>query len=200
MNIAVFCSGRGTNLQAVINAVRNRKLKRVKIALVVCDNPKAFALKRAKKAKIKSIVVKRRNFNSKSEFEKAIISHLKKEKVKLLVLAGFMRIIGKDLLRTYKNRIVNIHPALLPSFKGAHGIKDAFDYGVKVTGVTVHFVDREMDHGPIILQEAMAIRENDTLSSLESRIHKIEHKLYPKAIGLLASNRLKIRGRRAKIL
>ena len=200
MNIAVFCSGRGTNLQAIINSIKKKKLRGAKIALVVCDNPKAFALSRAKKAGIKNIVVERKSFNSKSEFEKEIIRHLKKEKVELLVLAGFMRIIGKGLLKTYKNRIINIHPALLPSFKGAHAIKDTFDYDVKVTGVTIHLVDEEMDHGPIILQEALPIKEKDTLESLESRIHKVEHKLYPKAIGLFTSGRLKIVGRRVKIL
>jgi len=200
MRIAVFCSGRGTNLQAIINAVKNKKLKKVKIALVVCDNPKAYALIRAKKARIKNIIVERGNFNSKSEFEKEIIRHLRKEKIELLVLAGFMQIVGPALLNNYKNRILNIHPALLPSFKGAHGIKDAFDYRVKVTGITVHFVDKDMDHGPIILQEAVLIKEKDTLESLEERIHKAEHKLYPKAIGLFVSRRLKIAARKVKII
>lgn len=200
MNIAVFCSGNGTNLQAIIDAIRKRKLKGAKIALVISDNHNAFALKRAKKAKIKSIVVEAKNFETKSDFEKEIIKYLKLERVKLLVLAGFMRIIGKDLLRAYKNRILNIHPALLPSFKGAHGIKDAFDYGARVTGVTVHFVDEKMDHGPIILQEAVPIKEGDSLGSLEERIHKVEHRIYYEAIGLFASGKLKITGRKVKIL
>jgi len=199
-NIAVFCSGRGTNLQAIINAIRNKKLKKTRIALVVCDNNKAYALKRARKARIKSIVVQRGNFESKSKFEKEIIKHLRQEKVELLVLAGFMKIIGKDLLRAYRNRILNIHPAILPSFKGAHGIKDAFDYGAKVTGVTVHFVDDRMDHGPIILQEAVLIRENDTLVSLEDRMHKVEHRLYYRAIDLFVSKKLKVVGRKVKIV
>ena len=141
-----------------------------------------------------------KNFQTKSDFEKEIIKHLKKEKVQLLVLAGFMRIVGKDLLRAYKNRILNIHPALLPSFKGAHGIKDAFDYGVRVTGVTVHFVDEKMDHGPIVLQEPVPIKKEDSLDSLEERIHKVEYKIYYKAIGLFASGRLKIAGRKVKII
>lgn len=199
MRIAVFCSGNGTNLQAIIDSIKNKKLKMVQIALVVSDNHSAFALTRAKKAGIKTIVVERDKFATKSEFEKEIIRHLKEERVELLVLAGFMRIIGEDLLRAYKDRIINIHPALLPSFKGAHGIKDAFDYGVKVTGVTVHFVDDKMDHGPIILQETVPIKEKDTQDSLEARIHKVEHKLYYKAIGLIASNKLKVIGRIVKI-
>lgn len=198
MNIAVFCSGRGTNLQAIINAIKNKKLKGVKIALVISDNHKAFALIRAKRAGIKNIVVDPHNYEAKSDFEKEIIKHLRKEKVELIVLAGFMRIIGKDLLRVYKSKILNIHPALLPSFKGSYGIKDAFNYGVKVTGVTIHFVDDKMDHGPIILQEAVSIREGDSLESLEERIHKVEHKFYYKAIGLFASGKLKIEGRKVK--
>ncbi|MDD5356036.1 MAG: phosphoribosylglycinamide formyltransferase [Candidatus Omnitrophica bacterium] len=200
MNIAVFCSGNGTNLQAIINAVKSRKLKSVKIALVVSDNPGAYALARAKKAGIKTLVVERSQFAAKSDFEKQIIGSLKKENVRLVVLAGFMRIIGEDILREYKGKILNIHPALLPSFKGAHGIKDAFDYGVKATGVTVHLVDDKMDHGPIILQEAIPVKGNDTLESLESRIHKVEHKLYYKAIDLLVKGRIKIRGRKIGII
>ena len=198
-NIAVFCSGNGTNLQAIINAVKRKQL-RANIALVVSDNHGAFALRRAKKAKIKTIVVERKLFNSRDDFEKEIVSCLKKEKINLLVLAGFMRVLGSVLIGAYKNKIINIHPALLPSFKGAHGIKDAFEYGVKTTGVTIHFVDELMDNGPIILQEAVSIKENDTLDSLEQRIHRVEHKLYYKAIALYVSNRLKVVGRKVKIV
>jgi len=197
-NIAVFCSGSGTNLQAIINAVEEKKLN-VNISLVVSDSPKAYALTRAKEAGVKSIVVELKNFESKSKFEQDIIKHLKKENVDLIVLAGFMKIIGPDLLRVYPNKILNIHPAMLPSFKGAHGIKDAFDYGAKTTGVTIHFVDDKMDHGPIILQEAVPIREDDSLESLEERIHKVEHQLYCQAIQLFSEGRLKIQGRKVEI-
>jgi len=200
MNIAVFCSGNGTNLQAIINAIKSRKLKSAKIVLVVSDNPEAYALVRAKKAGIKTVVVERVQFATKSDFEKEIIINLKQENVGLIVLAGFMRIIGEDLLREYKGRILNIHPALLPSFKGAHGIKDAFDYGVKVAGVTVHLVDDKMDHGPIILQEAVPVKEKDTLEFLESRIHKVEHKLYYKAIDLFIKGKIKIEGRKTAVI
>jgi phosphoribosylglycinamide formyltransferase-1 len=200
VNIAVFCSGNGTNLQAIINAIKTKKLKSVKIALVVSDNPKAFALTRAKKAGIKTFVIERGNFATQSDFEQEIIHNIKKEDVQLIVLAGFMRILGPDLLNAYRNRILNIHPALLPSFKGAQGIKDAFDYGVKVTGVTIHFVDDKMDHGPIILQEPVVIKEKDTLESLEGRIHRAEHKLYSKAIDLFVRAKLKIEGRKVKII
>ena len=197
-NIAVLCSGNGTNLQAIINAVQKKKLK-VHIALVLSDNDAAFALKRAARAGIKHVVVKRSCFASRSDFEKQIIYHLAKEKVELIVLAGFMRLLGPGLLSAYKNKIINIHPALLPSFKGSHGIQDAFDYGAKVTGITIHFVDDEMDHGPIIMQEAVPIRAGDTLKTTERRIHKVEHALYYKAIGLFAAGRLKIKGRKVVI-
>ncbi len=199
LNIAVFCSGNGTNLQVIINAVKALKLKGVKISLVVSDNYKAHALERARKAKIKSVIVNPQGFEAKSDFEKEIIRYLKIEKIDLLVLAGFMRIVGSTLLKAYKNKIINIHPALLPSFKGAHGIRDAFNYGVKATGVTVHFVDEKMDHGPIILQEVVPIKESDSRDSLEVRIHKVEHKLYYKAIGLIANKKIKIVGRKVKM-
>lgn len=197
-NIAVFCSGNGTNLQALIEAEKKKKLC-AHIALVVSDNDEAYALNRAAKAGIKYLVIKRGSFSSRSEFEKEIIRQLKKENIKLIVLAGFMRMLGTELLSVYKNKVINIHPALLPSFKGAHGIKDAFEYGVKVTGVTVHFVDIEMDHGPIIMQEAVALRANDSQGSLEARIHAVEHALYYKAVSSIARGKVKIKGRKVVI-
>jgi len=198
MNIAVFCSGRGTNLQAIINAVKKGKLN-VNIALVISDNKQAYALKRAKRAKIKNIFIDPKQFSAKADFEAKIIEHLEAEKIDLLVLAGFMRILSSAFVAKFKNSIINIHPALLPAFKGAHAIKDAFDYGVKVAGVTVHFVDELTDHGPIILQKALKIEEVDTLESLEKKIHKIEHNLYPEAIRLFAEGKLKIETRRVRV-
>jgi len=189
VNIAVFASGRGTNFSAIIRAVKKGTIK-ANLSLLVCDNPKAGAIGRARRAGIKVAQVKREDFATKQDFEARIIQYLKEEKIDLIVLAGFMHILGPDILGEYKGRILNIHPALLPSFKGAHGIKDAFDYGVKVTGVTVHFVDEKTDHGPIILQAPVKIEENDTLESLESKIHKIEHKLYPQAIKLFVEGKI----------
>ena len=194
-NIAVFASGRGTNFEAIARAVKKGALK-VNLALLVCDNPKAQVLDKARKMRVKACLVKRGDFVSKQDFEKAIIGHLKKNKINLVVMAGFMRLLSPFFVRAYKSRIINIHPALLPSFKGAHAIKDAFDYGVKVTGVTVHFVDEDMDHGPIILQKEVGIKELDTLASLEAKIHKVEHQLYPEVIRLIAQGRIKLRGRR----
>lgn len=189
MNIAVFCSGNGTNFQALVDEMKQGTLK-AKIALMVCDNPRAFALERAKKEGIKTLLIERPRFASRDEFETEIIRHLEEKDIELICLAGFMRIVGPVLLRKYRNKILNIHPALLPAFKGAHGIKDALDYGVKVTGVTVHVVDEQMDHGPIILQRAVDVREDDTEESLSRRIHEVEHELYPQAVRLAVEGKI----------
>lgn len=197
MNIAIFASGRGTNFSAILRAVKKGSLK-VNLALLVCDQPGARVLSRARHAKVKIALIKRGDYPDKAAFEKKIIEVLRENKIDIVVMAGFMRMLSPDFVREYKNRIINIHPALLPSFKGAEGIKDAFSYGAKVTGVTVHIVDEEMDHGPIILQEPVKIKEDDTPESLEARIHKVEHKLYPKAIALLAEGKLKVEGRKIR--
>jgi len=189
MNIAVFASGRGTNLQAIIGAVSRGEIK-AKIALVVSDNKNAHALKRAKKAGIEIVVLSPKNFKTRDVYDKEIIKALKKREIGLVVLAGFMRLLSRHFVEEYRNKILNIHPALLPAFKGMHGIKDAFESGVKETGVTVHFVDEKLDHGPIVLQETVKIDKSDTLETLEEKIHKVEHKLYPKAIQLFVENRL----------
>jgi len=198
MNIAVFASGRGTNFGAIIRAIKKGKIK-ANLALLVCDNPKAGAVGRAKRAGIKVALVKREDFSTKKDFEDKIIQHLAENNIDLVILAGFMRLLSPELVSRYKNKILNIHPALLPSFKGVHGIEDAFNYGVRVAGVTVHFVDERMDHGPIVLQAAVKIEENDTLESLEAKIHKIEHRLYPEAIRLFVEGRLNIEARKVKI-
>ncbi len=197
-NIAVFASGKGTNFSAVVRAVKKGRLK-ANLALLVCDNPKARVIGKAKRAGVRVALVERQDFSSQSDFENKIIGYLEEAQVELIVLAGFMRMLSAYFVSRFRNKIVNIHPALLPSFKGEQGIKDALDYGVKVTGVSVHFVDEEMDHGPIILQSAIKIEEDDTLESLEAKIHKIEHQLYPEAIGLVLEGKLKSEGRRVRI-
>lgn len=198
MNIAILCSGNGTNLQAIIDGVRSGQIP-ARIALVVSDNKYAFALKRAEKAGIETLVVEKKDFKSREDLDKAITSGLKQKKVELVVLAGFMRLLSPQFVKEYKNRIINVHPALLPSFKGTRGIKDALDYGVKVTGVTVHFVDEKLDNGPIISQAAVEIKEDDTEESLLERIHKEEHRLYPEAVKLFVEGKLKIKGRKVKV-
>src|SRR3989338_7100309 len=149
MNIAVLCSGSGTNLQAIIDSVKRGYIP-ARIALVASDNKEAYALKRAQDAGIETLVLNPKDFKSREEFDREIIKNLKKRNVELVVLAGFMRLLSDYFIKEYKNRIMNIHPALLPSFKGTRGIKDALEYGVKMTGPTVHFVDEKLDYGPII--------------------------------------------------
>ncbi|MGB2599471.1 MAG: phosphoribosylglycinamide formyltransferase, partial [Candidatus Omnitrophota bacterium] len=192
MNIAVFVSGNGTNLQALIDAEKSEGLAGAKIVLVVSDKTEAFAVKRAEKAGIETFVLEAKGFGSREEYDKKIMEKLRASKIELIVLAGFMRLLSDHFVDEYYGRILNVHPALLPSFKGTHGIKDAFDYGVKVTGVTVHFVNKELDAGPVILQSPVQIDEEDTLGTLEEKIHKIEHELYPEAVRLFAQGRLRI--------
>lgn len=198
MNFAVFCSGQGTNLQAIIDAAKKNRI-RAKLALVICDNPKAYALKRACHAGIETAIVVPEKFPTREKLEAEIIRHLNKNNIKLIALAGFMRVLSDRFVRKYKNRILNIHPALLPSFKGAHAIRNALRYGVKVTGPTVHFVTGDIDSGPIILQEACGIKENDNEKSLLARVHKLEYKIYSKAIDLFARGKLKVAGRKVII-
>jgi phosphoribosylglycinamide formyltransferase-1 len=195
---AVFVSGSGSNLQAIIEAVNNGYILG-EIALVVSDNPSAYALERAKKAGIETFVFNPRDYKKREDYEKIIVQELDKRGVEFIVLAGFMRVLTPFFISKYKNKILNIHPALLPSFAGAHGVRDALNYGVKVTGVTVHFVDEGVDTGPIIFQEPEKVREDDTEESLHQRLHKIEHQLYPRAIKLFIEGKLVIEGRKVKV-
>lgn len=195
MNFAVFCSGHGTNLQAIIDACRKGRLT-AKLALVVCDNPHAYAVERAKRAGIPVAVFGPKDFQSKKTLEAAIAKELDRRRIKLIALAGYMRILSDGFVRKYRNRIINIHPALLPAFKGGQAIKDAIQYGVKVTGPTVHFVTEEVDGGPIILQETCPVKDDDTEAALLARVHKLEHSIYPRAIDLFAKGKLKLRGRK----
>ena len=196
--IAVFASGFGSNLQAILDFQAKGKLCG-EVVLVFSNNENAYALERAKKHKIKTACFLPSDFKNRLEYDRQIAGLLETEKIELVVLAGYMLLIGKPILEKYKNRIINIHPALLPSFKGTHGIKDAFEYGVKVTGVTVHFVDEGLDSGPIILQEAVAIDPGDTLESLEEKIHAVEHSIYPLAVQYYCSGRLEILQRKVII-
>ena len=198
MNIAVLCSGNGSNLQAIIDSVKKGYIP-ARIAIVVSDNKDAFALKRAAKAGIETLVLNPKDFGTRETFDKEVIKNLRKQEVGLVVLAGYMRLLSGHFIKEYEGRIMNIHPALLPSFKGTHGIKDALEYGVKVTGPTVHFVDEKLDHGAIILQEAVEVKDDDTEESLLERVHKEEHKIYPEAVKLFVEGKLKINGRRVVI-
>lgn len=196
MNIAVFVSGNGSNLQALINAQAKGELSSGEIKVVVCDKPGVFALDRAEKAGIKTVVLDSKEFDSRESFDKKIVNKLKSEGIELIVLAGFMRLLSGFFIKEYENKILNIHPSLLPSFKGVQGIKEAFEYGVKVTGVTVHFVNEELDAGPVILQEEVDVEEGDSLEMLEKRIHVVEHELYPIAVKMFIDGKLTIDGRK----
>lgn len=197
--IAVFASGFGSNLQALID-YNNKHGLNGDIVLVFSNNKDAFALVRAKKNNIKAVFMDPTRYSSREKYDSKIIEMLEEEKIDLVVLAGYMFLLSQEFVHRFKNKILNIHPALLPSFKGTHGIKDAYQYGVKVTGVTVHFVDEDLDRGPIILQEAVDIDPDDSVEELEGKIHKVEHKIYPEAVKYFCEDRLEIDGRRVKIL
>ncbi|MDH5202193.1 MAG: phosphoribosylglycinamide formyltransferase [Nitrospirota bacterium] len=194
LKIGVLASGRGSNFQSIIDEIKSKRLN-AKIALLITDNPLAFAIERAKKHGIDYLVMMPKEFRSKDDFFIKIAEELKKRHVELVVLAGFMRIVRKPLIDAFPNRIMNIHPALLPAFPGLHGQKQALEYGAKISGCTVHFVDERMDTGPIIIQAAVPVLKDDTEESLSERILKLEHKIYPEAIRLYSEGRIEVRGR-----
>lgn len=193
MNFAVLASGNGTNLQAIIKALKTKQIKAT-LKVVLSDKAGAFALERARRVNIPVVVHQDpKLFATREAFDQAVLDLLRKENVDFVVLAGFMRILSPLFIEAYRDKIMNVHPSLLPAFKGAHAIKDAFDFGVKVTGVTVHLVDEEIDHGPIIAQAAVEINPNDTLDMLIEKIHAAEHQLYPYAISLLVKGKIKVK-------
>lgn len=198
LNIGVLISGRGSNLQALIDACQRQELP-AKIALVISNNPEAQGLERAKKHGIPSVVVNPKDFSKKSEYESAVVEQLQQHRVGLVCLAGYMKIVGPGLLGAFPQKVLNVHPALLPAFPGLNAQKQALDHGVKVSGATVHFVDEGCDTGPIIMQAAVPVLEDDTEESLAARILKEEHRLYPAAVKAFAEGRLKIEGRRVRI-
>ncbi len=198
-NLAVLASGRGSNLQAIIDNIENGYLK-ARITVVISDVGDAYALERARKHGIEAVSINPENFATKESYEKEILGVLKAHDAELVLLAGYMRVVGQTLLKEYKNRMLNIHPALLPAFPGLHAQKQAFDHGVKVAGCTVHFVDDALDGGPIILQRCVEVKENDTAESLADRILEQEHKIYPEAVKLFAENRLRMEGRKVRII
>ncbi|MCM8773995.1 MAG: phosphoribosylglycinamide formyltransferase [Candidatus Omnitrophica bacterium] len=198
INIAVLASGRGTNFEAIVKAIKSNYLK-ANLKVLITDKKNAYVRIRARMHGVREVFIDPKRFNSPMDFEKEIVKVLKEERVKLVVLAGFMRVLSPYFVNLYKNRILNVHPSLLPAFKGKNAIERAYKYGVKVTGVTVHFVDRKVDNGPIILQESLKIKDDYSLKELEENIHHIEHRLYPKAIKLAIEGRLKIKGRRVTV-
>jgi phosphoribosylglycinamide formyltransferase-1 len=179
--IAVFASGNGSNFQTIINEIEKENLI-AEVAVLVTDKPGCFAAERAQNHNIPVFSFNPKNYSSKEEYEKEIASFLIEKEVSLVVLAGYMRLIGEVLLSVFPNRIINVHPALLPAFPGKNGIQQAYDYGVKIFGVTVHYVDAGIDTGKIIAQESFQATGTETLQEIEQKIHAIEHQLYPKVI------------------
>jgi len=196
--IGVLASGRGSNLQSVLDNIENKKML-VEVAIVISDKADAFALERAKKAGIAQVVILRKECSDKTDFENKIDAALREASVELVVLAGFMRILSSDFVAKWKHKIINIHPALLPSFTGLDAQGQALEYGVKVAGCTVHFVDEGMDTGPIILQKVVPVLDGDTHDMLADRILVQEHIALPEAIGLWAEDKIEVRGRKVYI-
>lgn len=197
--LGVLCSGRGTDLQSIIDAIARKEVT-AEIAVVLTDKADAYALTRAEKAGIKAVCVNRKEYADRESFEKAMVNELEAAGVTLVVLAGFMRILTPYFVRKYAGRLLNIHPALLPSFPGAHAHRDVLAYGVKVSGCTVHFVDEGTDSGPIILQAAVPVLDDDTEETLGARVLAKEHVIYPQVIQLFCEGKLKIEGRKVRIL
>jgi phosphoribosylglycinamide formyltransferase 1 len=199
LRIGVLVSGRGSNLQAIIDAIQTGALSAV-VAVVISDTPGAGAIKKAENYGIPFVVIERNQYEGRAAFEAAIVQAVEDHQAEVLALAGFMRILSGGFISRFPQRIVNIHPALLPAFPGLDAQAQALAYGVKVAGCTVHFVDEGTDTGPIILQEAVPIWENDTEETLAQRILAAEHKTYPRALQLLAEGRLAVEGRRVRIV
>ena len=197
--IAVLISGSGTNLQSIIDKSESGDLP-ARVVCVISDKENAFGLERARKHRIPAFYVNPKDFAKREEHEEAIIRLLEEHRVELVVLAGYMRLLTPHMLGRYRNRIMNIHPALLPSFPGTDGYGDAWRYGVKISGCTVHFVDEGCDTGPIILQGVNPVEEDDTFESFRDRGLKLEHRIYPEAIRLYCEGRLRIEGRKVRIL
>lgn len=196
MKIAILVSGSGTNLQTLIDRLHKNKTCGIEIAVVISDRRKAYALTRAKRAGIPTQVIRTQDFENRIKFDEEISKQIERYAAELVVLAGFMKLFQPPFVRKYRNRILNVHPTLLPAFPGAHSVADTLHYGVKVTGVTVHFVDEGIDSGPIIAQTVVPVLDTDDEERLHARIQIEEHKLYPQVIKWYAQGKLKIEGRK----
>ncbi|OBZ07530.1 phosphoribosylglycinamide formyltransferase [Bacillus sp. FJAT-27264] len=197
--IAVFASGQGSNFAALAEAQKAGKLGSGSIELLVSDKPESGAAQRAVEAGIPTLLLKPKDFASRELYEAEIVAELQRRDIGLIVLAGYMRLITPVLLTPYAERIINIHPSLLPAFAGIDAIGQALDYGVKLTGVTVHYVDGGMDTGPVIAQRTVAVEDNDTAETLAERIHQVEHGLYADVVAAFADGRIELVGRKTVI-
>lgn len=195
MRVGVLLSGSGTNLQAILDGADAT----YEVVVAVSDRADAFGLERAREAGVPAVHVDPKAYDGREAFNEALADVIREHGVDLVCLAGFMRILAPNFVKAFEGRMLNIHPALLPAFPGGHAVRDAIEWGAQVTGCTVHFVDEEVDHGPILLQEAVPIRSGDDEEKLHERIKEIEHRLYPEAIRLVASGHVRIEGRRVVI-
>jgi phosphoribosylglycinamide formyltransferase 1 len=197
--IAILASGEGTNLEAILEAIDRNEIAG-QVVLVLSDRADAFALKRANNWRIESFFLNPKDFVNRESYDQALAQKLVAFQVDLIVLAGFMRILSSEFIKKFPMQIINVHPSLLPAFSGTDGIDQAYNYGVKVTGCTVHFVNEGLDSGPVILQETVPIIQNETIGTLQQRIHAAEHRIYPIAIDLYCRGKLKVEGRRCYIV
>lgn len=195
MKIGILISGRGSNMTAIVEAVQSGQIPASEVVIVISDKKSAEGLEKAKARATETVVIER-NGRKRAEHDAEIIAELKKRDVELVCLAGYMRLLSKEFVQTFPNKIVNIHPSLLPSFPGLDAQKQAFDYGVKLTGCTVHFVDEELDHGAIILQKAVEVADDDTAETLSAKILAHEHALYIEALKRIAAGKIEIQGRK----
>ena len=198
LTLGVLASGKGSNFQSIIDNINSGYLK-ARIAVLITDNPEAYAVERAKNHNIESLIIQPNEFPDKDSYYSHLANELKSRGVELVILAGFMRVVGRSLIKEFRNKTMNIHPALLPSFPGLHGQKQAVDYGVKISGCTVHFVDEGVDTGPVIIQDAVPVYEDDTETTLSERILKQEHKIFPQAIKLYSEGKVTVKGRKVTI-
>lgn len=198
IKLGVLLSGSGTNLQAIIDAIDAGKLDAT-IELVVSSRPDAYGLKRAEAAGLQTLTLSKETYEDSFVADMVIATELKRYNVDYVVMAGYMRKVGVPILNTFLNRVLNLHPALLPSFRGAHAIQDAYEYGVKVTGVTVHLANADYDRGPIIAQRPVVVEEGWTVDQLEEAIHQVEHQLYPEVLQLFAQDKVHVEGQKVRI-
>ncbi|MGI9034595.1 MAG: phosphoribosylglycinamide formyltransferase [Pyrinomonadaceae bacterium] len=198
MKIGILISGRGSNMLAITEAVKSGQIPNSEVTVVISDKTGAEGLEKAQKHGIKTVVIAR-NKKAREEHDAEIIAELKKRNVELVCLAGYLRLLSKDFIRAFPDKIINIHPSLLPAFPGLDAQQQAIDYGVKLTGCTVHFVDERLDHGAIIMQQAVEVADDETAESLAAKILKLEHALYVKAIKCLAEGKIRLEGRKVLI-
>src|SRR5436309_7830341 len=196
--LGILASGSGTNLQAIIDAIEDGQVP-AEIRVVICNRPEAKALERAERHRLAAEVIDHKAFASREAFDERVVEVLREKEVELVCLAGFDRLLSSVFIRAFPERILNIHPALLPSFPGLHAQRQALDYGVRIAGCSVHIVDEKTDHGPIVIQAAVPVYSDDTVDSLTERILAEEHRIYPEAVCLFAERRIRIEGRRVRI-